>query len=127
MEPLSSDHCDPLESPGPSLTSLKVISLNFCSLRSSGKRAALKAIILVDEHKPHIIMGCETHLGETYASSEVFPPGHSIIRKDRCNGGGGVFLAISQDISFLELSITTNGEMIWAKITPIHGEPIAIG
>ena len=58
---------------------------------------------------------------------KCFPPGYSIIRKDRFNGGGGVFLALSQDISFLELSITTKAEMIWAKITPIHGEPIAIG
>ena len=39
------------------------------------------------------------------------------------NGIGGVFLAISQSISFLDLSMTTNAEMIWAKVTPIHGEP----
>ena len=43
------------------------------------------------------------------------------------NGGGGVFLAISQSISFLDLSMTTSAEMIWARITPILGEPIAIG
>ena len=48
---------------------------------------------MVDEHKPDIIIGCETHLDETYTSSEVFPQSYSIIRKDRCCGGGGVFLA----------------------------------
>ena len=50
---------------------------------------------MVDEQKPDIIIGCETHLDETYTNSEVFPQGFSIIRKDRCYGGGGVFLTIS--------------------------------
>ena len=53
LEPFSTDHCVPLERP-PCLACLKVISLNFCSLRRLGKRAALKA--MVDEHKPHIII-----------------------------------------------------------------------
>ena len=81
---------------------------------------------MVDEHKPDIIIGCETHLDETYTSSEVFPQSYSIIRKDRCCGGGGVFLAISQSIPFLNVSMTTNAEMIWANIFPVHGEPISI-
>ena len=64
-KPLSFDyenHCTPSGDP-PCLTSLKVISLNCCSLRSLGKRAVLKA--MVDEYKPDIIIGCETHLDET--------------------------------------------------------------
>ena len=56
----------------------------------------------------------------------MFPQGYSIIRKDRCYGGGGVFLAVSLNISFLDLSITTDAEMIWVKISPVHGEPISI-
>ena len=71
-----------------------------------------------------IIIGCETHLDEMYTSSEMFPQGFSIIRKDRCYGGGGVFLAISQSISYFNVMMTTIAEMIWAKITPSHGEPI---
>ena len=56
----------------------------------------------------------------------MFPQGYSIIRKDRCYGGGGVFLAISQSISFIDVPMTTNAEMTWAKIFPIHGKPICI-
>ena len=37
---------------------------------------------------------------------------------------GGVFLAVSLNISFLDLSITTDAEMVWVKISPVHGKPI---
>ena len=76
---------------------LKVISLNCCSLRSLEKRARLQAI--VEEHKPDIIIGCETHLDESYSSAEVFPRNFAIIRKDCCFGGGGIFLAVSSEFS----------------------------
>ena len=56
----------------------------------------------------------------------MFPQGYSIIRKDRCYGGGRAFLAVSLNISFLDLSITTDAEMVWVKISPVHGEPISI-
>ena len=79
------NYCVPSRDP-PNSNFLKVISLNCCSLRSLGKRAALKA--MVDEHKPDLIMGCETHLDETYTNSEVFPQGYSIIRKDVMEGRG---------------------------------------
>jgi len=110
LESLSCDnvnHCVPSSDPSHS-TVLKVISLNCCSLRSVGKRTTLKA--LVDENKPDIIIGCKTHLDETYTNNEVFPLGYSIIRKDRCCGG--VFLVISQSISYVDTSIATNAEMI---------------
>ena len=104
------------------------MSLNYCSLRSLRKRAALKA--MVDEHlQASYYLGCGTHLDET-SICEAFSQGYSIIIiKDQCihNRGGGVFLAISQSIQFLDLSIATNAETIWAKTTLIHGESIAIG
>ena len=37
-----------------------------------------------------------------------------------------MFLAISQSIPFLNVSMTTYAEMIWAKVSPVHGEPISI-
>jgi len=54
----------------------------------------------------------------------VFPQGYSIIRKDRFYGGGGVFLAISQSILFLDVSMTASAETIWAKITPTQRKPM---
>ena len=44
------------------------------------------------------------------------------IWKDHSSGEGGVFLAISSGIPFLDVSIDTNVEMIWAKILPIQAK-----
>ena len=41
-------------------------------------------------HKPDIIVGCESYLDDSYTSSETFPVGYNIYRKDRAVGGGGV-------------------------------------
>ena len=49
------------------------------------------------------------------------------IWKDHCSGGGGFFLAISSGIPFLDVSIDTNVEAIWAKILPIQGETLLLG
>jgi len=92
------------------MISLKtVISLN-CSLRNLEKRARLQAII--EEYRPDIVFGCETHLDETYSSTEVFPRGFTIMRKDYSLGGGGIFLAVSSEFPFLNVSINTDTEMI---------------
>ena len=79
-----------------SVVKLKIMSLNCCSLRSQAKRARLAGLTI--EHQPDIILGCESHLDDSFASPEVFP---DIIRKDRSIGGGGVFLAVSNKINFL--------------------------
>ena len=65
---------------------IKVISVNCCSLRSSSRRARLSG--LIHEHEPDIIVGCESHLDNSYLSSEIFPAGFNIYRKDRTAGGG---------------------------------------
>ena len=52
---------------------LKVISLNCRSIRSTARRARLRA--LVYEHSPDIIIGCESQNDNPYSSAEVFPPG----------------------------------------------------
>ena len=70
----------------PSTTSstIKVISINCCSLRSSSRRSRLSG--LIHEHEPDIIVGCESHLDNSYLSSEIFPAGFNIYRKDRTAG-----------------------------------------
>ena len=52
------------------MKTVKVLSFNCCSLRSSLKKASLLA--LTNEHKPDIICGCESHLDESYLSAEIF-------------------------------------------------------
>ena len=63
----------------PSTTSgiIKVISINCCSLRSSSRRARLSG--LIHEHEPDIKVGCESHLDNSYLSSEIFPADFNII------------------------------------------------
>jgi len=69
---------------------LTFLSLNCCSLRSNSKRASFLAII--EEHHPDIVCGCESHLDNTYHASEIFPDAYNVYRKDRVEGGGGVFI-----------------------------------
>ena len=97
----------------PSTTSsiIKVISINCCSLRSSSRRARLSG--LIHEHEPEIIVGCESHLGNSYLSSEMFPAGFSIYRKDRTTGGGGVFLGTKDTlVTMEEPTLDSNAELI---------------
>ena len=55
---------------------VKVMSVNCCSLRSIARRARLGG--LLEEHKPDIIVGCESHLDDSYLSSEIFPAGFNV-------------------------------------------------
>ena len=48
----------------------------------------------VDYTAPDIIIGSESKLDATILSSEVFPTGYDIYRKDRDKFGGGVFIAV---------------------------------
>ena len=95
---------------------VKVMSVNCCSLWSIARRARLGG--LLEERKPDITMGCESHLDDSYLSSEIFPPGFNVYRKDRIAGGGGVFLGIKDTLVVVEEpTITTAAEIIWAKIS----------
>lgn len=75
---------------------LSCLVINCRSLKN--KVADIAAVI--DEYKPDIILGNESWLNSTIASSEIFPDGDTIPKKDRLNGlnGGGVFQAIKGDV-----------------------------
>ena len=49
----------------------------------------------MEEHKADIVFGCESHLDNSFSSSEIFPSQYMVIRKDRCIGGEGVFFESS--------------------------------
>ena len=101
------------------------MSLNCCSLCSSGKRAHFQA--LIDEHNPHIICGCESHLDSSYYNAEIFPPTYTVLRKDRVEGAGGVFLCIKEGLDVSEEpDLDVNAEIIWAKVTPSKRAPIYV-
>ena len=41
----------------------------------------------LDEHQPDIVCGTESHLENSITTSQVFPKGFDIFRKDRSLGG----------------------------------------
>ena len=64
---------------------LKIMTVNCCILRSTGKRLDFASIL--HEHQPDIICGTENHLDNSITTSEIFPKGFDIFRKDRSLGG----------------------------------------
>ena len=54
---------------------------------------------LIKEHDTDIVMGCEFHLDTSYFTLEVFPTNYVIYHKDRSISGGGVFVAIKDDLT----------------------------
>ena len=76
---------------------LKVISLNCNGLKSSAKKSDFHA--LLDLHEPDIVLGCESKIDSTIPTYSIFPDTYEIFRKDRTLNGGGVFIAIRNDLA----------------------------
>ena len=72
------------------MSNVNILSLNCRSIRSVSKQGKLLA--LIEEHNIDIIIGCESHIDQSFLSTEIFPPNFTVHRKDRSIGGGGVFL-----------------------------------
>ena len=87
-----SDNSDLLPINNTQLTThqLKILNLN-CSLQSDAKKASFLA--LVNEHNSDVICGSESHLDQSFYTSEIFPDTYNVFRKDQTLGGGGVFCA----------------------------------
>ena len=80
---------------------------------------------LVDELNPDIICGCESHLIQSYHSSEIFPDSYMVLRKDRIEGAGGVFVCIKKHFNVSEeRELDADAELIWAKIMLPNTRPI---
>ena len=93
--------------------------LNCNSVRSIARRARFLA--LVHENLPDIIVGCKSQLDQSYSSTEVFPDGYYVLRKDRCDGAGGVFVCVKDTLSMSAVpSLDTCAELLWAKIIRIQ-------
>ena len=61
------------------------------------------------------------------SSAEVFPPGYCVFREDHCEGAGGVFICIKENLSASAIpSLDTDAEIIWAKIDISKTNPIFI-
>lgn len=67
-------------------------------------------------YDPHVIMITETWLHSEIQDAEVVPPNYRLIRKDRSSRGGGVAIAIKDNLICHVMSEIDNSESIWCKI-----------
>ena len=73
--------------------------------------------MFLSEHDIDIVLGCKSHIDESYFSSELLPPSYTIIRKDRSLGGGGVFIGVRRSLTVSEEpKLITDCKVIWAKL-----------
>jgi len=82
-----------------------------------GKKADL--LELISTQKPHIIICTETWLSPEVSNNEIIPSdfNYNIYRNDQADGYGGVMLAISNQLSSLEVpTLRTNCEIVWAQV-----------
>lgn len=67
-------------------------------------------------HDPHILAVTETWLSSTITDSEIIPPSHKILRRDRDGRGGGVAIITKNEVDCTELERIPNHESIFCKI-----------
>jgi len=90
----------------------------------SSKKAAFANFI--SENSPDIIAGCESWLSPSISTSEVFPAGFTVYRKDRSDGYGGVFVACRNSIISEELNLDSNAEIVACRIDQNESQPLII-
>ena len=76
------------------------MSLNCNGLKGSAKRSEFQSHIELQH--PGIILECETKLDADIPTYWIFPESYNIFRKDRSSSGGGVLIAVRNDLVALE-------------------------
>ena len=71
-----------------------MININF----RSDKEKIADISNLISSLQPDIIIGTETHLDSTISDSEFLPPSYKAHRKDRNLHGGGVLIALKDEL-----------------------------
>ena len=72
---------------------------------------------MLDSIKPDIIFGTETWIDNNIKDSQIFTPEYNIYRNDRNLNGGGVLLAVRDNlISSPVPELQTDCEIIWCKL-----------
>ena len=84
---------------------------------------------MIDDHKPDVIIGTESHLKPDILNSEVTPIGFTTYRKDRtCARKGGVFIMIRDTFIATECSIcTSQTELMWISLQIQGFKPLLMG
>ena len=106
---------------------LKVLVVNFQGLRD--KTADLACCL--EQHSPDIIVGTETNLNNSINSSELFPEGYSVLRRDRTFGRasrGGVLIGFKDDLIVTPRpDLETDCEITWATVQIQGSKQIFVG
>lgn len=64
---------------------VKILLVNLQSIVNKVEETS----VLIDMYEPDVVIGVESWLREGVGSSEVFPKGYEVYRRDRENGRGG--------------------------------------
>ena len=94
---------------------LKVMVINCDGLHWPKVKAAFHAS--VEEHAPDIILGCESKLSPEMPTYSIFPENYNIRRKDRDKNGGGVFIAIKENLIAVDKpEFDIDCELTWSTL-----------
>ena len=92
----------------------------------TSKREQLAAEL--DYLNPDVFIITETKLGPGTNTSEILPMNYKAHRRDRKAGGGGVMIAVRDDISFTLLSqYDTNCELTWIELQLQGAKKLIVG
>ena len=111
----------------PKKQNLRIMNINCRSVKEN--KSEFK--VAVDYIKPDIICGYKpdkTPTSDAIKTSEIFPDNYNVFRNDRGILGGGVFIAVQNNISAVEcVDFITGCEIEYAKITLKPKKTLYIG
>ncbi|CAC5423219.1 unnamed protein product [Mytilus coruscus] len=94
-------------------STIRMVNVNF----QSSKTKQGQLYNMLDSTKRDIILGTETWIDSSIKDSQIFPPGYNIYRNDRNLNGGGVLVAVRDNlISSPVTELQTDCEMVWCKL-----------
>jgi exonuclease III len=103
---------------------LKISSVNANGF--STKRLSLTELLSTEN--PDILLCQETKIDASVFTSEIFPPGYNVYRKDRLVNGGGVCIAVRDTIDVTDCpELDDNLELIWLTMKSVNHENMYLG
>ena len=92
---------------------LRILNVNFQSVKT--KQGEL--LNLIESTDPDVIFGTETWIDHSIKDSQFLPSGFTTYRKDRNLGGGGVIIAVKNELLTSAVpEFETDCEIVWCKL-----------
>ena len=102
---------------------IHLISVNINGVRGKTLEIAER----LQNDKTDVLICQVTKLDSSVGSSELFPPGYTVYRKDRNLRGGGVCITVSNKLRSSQcMEMDADCEAIWVKITTSDNSPIYV-